>query len=161
MRRSNDMRDPPVRSGVPRSYWITRLRTTGPATRPAAGGPGYRAGVDTGRSPDGRPQEAMRLMAGTAGIVAVLAGTVGAARGEEQLIAVAVAFSALALYLYARWRDAVGTGSPALLAAGVVGCAAACVGLALTGYWWFAVCLVVPTVFGLLRWAGRGAARTR
>lgn len=99
-------------------------------------------------------------MAAAAGLVAVLAGSMGAARGDEQLLAVGVAFAALTLYLYARWRDAVGTGSPSLLAAGVVGCAAACAGLAATGYWWFAACLVVPTVFGLLRWSGRGRPGT-
>jgi hypothetical protein len=97
----------------------------------------------------------MRLMAAVAGVIAVLAGTVGASRGDGQLIAVGVAFAALTLYLYARWRDAVGRGSPALLGAAVVVCAAACTGLAVSGYWWFAVCLAVPTVFGVVRWAGR------
>jgi hypothetical protein len=98
----------------------------------------------------------MRLMAAVAGVVAVLAGAVGLSRGDGQLIAVAVAFAALTLYLYARWRDVVGTGSAALSAAAVVGCAAACIGLAVSGYWWFAVCLSVPTAFGLIRWSRRG-----
>jgi tRNA(Leu) C34 or U34 (ribose-2'-O)-methylase TrmL len=61
----------------------------------------------------------MRLMAAVAGVVAVLAGTVGASRGDEQLLAVGVAFAALTVYLFARWRDAVGRGNPALLAAAV------------------------------------------
>ena len=101
-------------------------------------------------------------MAAAAGLVAVLSGAVGASRDDPELVAVAVAFAALALYLYARWRDAVGTGSRVLLAAGILGCAAAAIWSAVTGYPLFAACLVVPTVFGLLRWAGRGqAARTR
>jgi hypothetical protein len=107
------------------------------------------------RSPDVRPQETMRLMAAAAGVIAVLAAAVGFARGDGQLIAVGVAFAALTLYLYARWRDVVGTGSPALLGAAVVGCAAACIGLAVSGFWWFAVCLAVPTVFGVIRWSRR------
>ena len=107
------------------------------------------------RSPDVRPKETMRLMAAAAGVVTVLAGAVGAARGDEQLLAVAAAFAALTLYLYARWRDVVGTGTPALSAAALVGCAAACIGLAVSGYWWFALCLAVPTAFGLMRWSGR------
>ncbi len=111
--------------------------------------------MSAGRSPDVRPQEAMRLMAATAGVIAVLAGTVGASRGDGQLLAVGVAFAALTVYLYARWRDAVGRGNPALLGAAVVVCAAACIGLAVTGYWWFALCLSVPTVFGVLRWTRR------
>ena len=115
--------------------------------------------VSNGRSPDVRPVETMRLMAAVAGVVAVLAGTVGASRGDEQLLAVGVAFAALTVYLYARWRDAVGRGNPALLAAAVVVCAAACIGLAATGYWWFALCLSVPTVFGLLRWSRRERTR--
>jgi len=109
-------------------------------------------------SADVRPQETMRLMAALAGIVAVLAGVVGASRGDEQLLAVGVAFGALTLYLYARWRDVVGTGTAALSGAALVVCAAACIGLAVTGYWWFAVCLTVPTIFGLLRWSRRRAA---
>jgi hypothetical protein len=112
--------------------------------------------MSTGRSPDVRPVEAMRLMAAAAAVVAVLAGAVGASRGDEQLLAVGVAFAALAFYLYARWRDVVGRASPALLAAAVVVCAAACIGLAVTGYWWFALCLSVPTVFALMRWFRRG-----
>ena len=107
------------------------------------------------RSADVRPADTMRLMAAAAGVVAVLAGTVGASRRDEQLLAVGVAFAALALYLYARWRDVVGRAGPALLGAAVVVCAAACIGLAVTGYWWFAVCLSVPTLFGLLRWSRR------
>lgn len=103
----------------------------------------------------------MRLMAAVAAVVAVLAAAVGFLRDDAQLRAVAVAFTALALYLYARWRDVAGTGSTALLVAGVVGCAAAAAGLAATGYWWFALCLGVPAVFGVLRLAaGRsGPAR--
>jgi hypothetical protein len=120
----------------------------------------YRFGMSAGRSSDARPQETMRLMAVAAGVVAVLAGVVGAARGDGQLLAVGVAFAALTLYLYARWRDVVGTGSPALLGAAVVACAAACIGLAVSGYWWFALCLTVPTVLGLTRWAGRRTPRT-
>ena len=101
-------------------------------------------------------------MAAVSGLIAVLGGTAEAARGDERLLAVGVAFAALTLYLYARWRDAVGTGSRVLLAAGILGCAAAAIWSAVTGYPLFAACLVVPTVFGLLRWAGRGqAARTR
>src|SRR3712207_3419861 len=109
--------------------------------------------MSTGRSPDVRPVEAMRLMAAAAGVIAVLAGVVGASRSDGQLLAVGVAFAALALYLYARWRDVLGRAGPALLGAAVVACAAACIGLAVTGYWWFAVCLTVPTLFGLLRWS--------
>ena len=116
--------------------------------------------MSAGRSPDARPREAMRLMAAAAGIVAVLSGAVGFSRDDPELVAVAVAFAALALYLYARWRDTVGTGSPALLAAGVLGCAAAAVWLAVTGYRLFAVCLVVPMVFGALRFSGRGRPGT-
>jgi hypothetical protein len=101
----------------------------------------------------------MRLMAAAAGVIAVLAGTVGAARGDDQLLAVGVAFAALTLYLYARWRDVVGRGGPALLGAAAVACAAACIGLAVAGYWWFAACLAVPTVFAVLRWTGRGSGR--
>jgi hypothetical protein len=97
----------------------------------------------------------MRLMAAAAGVIAVLAGAVGLARRDGELIAVGVAFAALTLYLYARWRDVVGTGTPALLGGAVVGCAAACTGLAVSGYWWFAVCLAVPTVLGLVRWSAR------
>jgi 4-amino-4-deoxy-L-arabinose transferase-like glycosyltransferase len=111
--------------------------------------------MSAGRSPDVRPVEAMRLMAAAAAVIAVLAGAVGVSRGEGQLIAVGVAFAALALYLYARWRDVVGRGDPALLGAAVVVCAAACIGLAVTGYWWFALCLSVPTVFAVLRWSRR------
>jgi hypothetical protein len=102
----------------------------------------------------------MRLMAAAAGLIAVLAGTVGASRGDEQLLAVGVAFGALTFYLYARWRDVVGRGSPALLGAAAVVCAAACIGLAVTGYWWFAVCLSVPTVFAVLRWSRRPRTRS-
>jgi hypothetical protein len=94
----------------------------------------------------------MRLMAAAAGVIAVLSGLVGVSKGDGQLVAVAVAFGALTVYLYARWRDVVGTGSAALLGAAVVCCAAASTGLAATGYWWFALCLAVPTVFGVLRW---------
>jgi hypothetical protein len=111
--------------------------------------------MSAGRSPDVRPVEAMRLMAAVAGVVAVIAGVVGLSRDDGQLIAVGVAFAALALYLYARWRDVVGRGNTALLGAAVVVCAAACIGLALTGYWWFALCLSVPTVFAVIRFAGR------
>jgi hypothetical protein len=111
--------------------------------------------MSAGRSPDVRPVETMRLMAAVAGVIAVLAGTAGAARGDGRLVAVGVAFAALTLYLYARWRDAVGRGPPALLGAAVVVCAAACIGLAVSGYWWFALCLSVPTVFGVLRWSRR------
>jgi hypothetical protein len=111
--------------------------------------------MSAGRSPDVRPVEAMRLMAAAAALVAVLAAAVGASRGDEQLLAVGVAFAALALYLYARWRDVVGRGSRALLGAAVVVCAAACIGLAVTGYWWFALCLSVPTVFAVMRWTRR------
>ncbi len=100
----------------------------------------------------------MRLMAAVAGVIAVLSGLVGVSQGDRQLIAVGVAFAALTLYLYARWRDVSGTGSDALLGAAVVGCAAACIGLAVTGFWWFAVCLSVPTLFGLIRWSNRGSA---
>ncbi len=109
--------------------------------------------MSAGRSPDVRPQETMRLMTAAACVVAVLAGVVGASRGDGELIAVAVAFGALALYLYARWRDVAGTGSAVLSGAALVGCAAACIGLAVSGYWWFALCLTVPTAFGLLRWS--------
>ena len=98
----------------------------------------------------------MRLMAAAAGVIAVLSGLVGVAQGDRQLIAVGVAFAALTLYLYARWRDVSGTGSAGLLGTAVVGCAAACIGLAATGFWWFAVCLAVPTLFGLLRFTDRG-----
>ena len=114
--------------------------------------------MSAGRSPDVRPVEAMRLMAAAAGVIAVLAATVGVSRGDEQLVAVGVAFAALTLYLYARWRDVVGRGSPALLGAAAVVCAAACVWLAVTGYWWFALCLSVPTVFAVLRWMRREGA---
>ena len=116
--------------------------------------------MSAGRSPDVRPVETMRLMAAAAGVIAVLAGAVGASRGDAQLLAVGVAFAALALYLYARWRDVVGRGSPALLGAAAVVCAAACTGLAVTGYWWFALCLSVPTVFAVLRFFGRGSRST-
>ena len=109
--------------------------------------------MSAGRSPDVRAVETMRLMTAVAGVVAVLAGTVGASREDEQLLAVGVTFAALTLYLYARWRDAVGRGNPALLAAAVVVCAAACIGLVVSGYRWFAFCLSVPTAFGLLRWS--------
>jgi peptidoglycan/LPS O-acetylase OafA/YrhL len=115
--------------------------------------------MSAGRSPDVRPVETMRLMAAAAGVIAVLAGTVGLSRGEARLIAVGVAFAALAFYLYARWRDVVGRGSAALLGAAAVACAAACIGLAVTGYWWFAVCLSVPTVFAVLRWSRRERPR--
>ena len=115
--------------------------------------------MSLGRSPDVRPVETMRLMAAVAAVVAVLASAVGASRGDEQLLAVGVAFAALTVYLYARWRDAVGRGNPALLALAVVVCAAACIGLAVTGYWWFALCLSVPTVFGVLRWSRRQRSR--
>jgi hypothetical protein len=111
--------------------------------------------MSAGRSPDVRPVETMRLMAAAAGVIAVLAGAVGASRGDAQLLAVGVAFAALALYLYTRWRDVVGRGNPALLGAAVLVCAAACIGLAATGFWWFAVCLAVPTVFAVIRWTGR------
>jgi hypothetical protein len=111
--------------------------------------------MSAGRSPDVRPVEAMRLMAAAAGVIAVLAGSVGVSRDDGQLMAVGVAFAALALYLYARWRDVVGRGSVALLGAAVVVCAAACIGLAVTGYWWFALCLSVPTVFALVRFSRR------
>ena len=111
--------------------------------------------MSAGRSPAARPQDTMRLMATVAGIVTLLAGGVGLSRGDEQMVAVAVAFAALTLYLYARWRDVVGPGSRPLLGAAVVGCAAAAIGLATTGYWWFTVCLAVPVAFGLLRWFGR------
>lgn len=97
----------------------------------------------------------MRLMAAAAAVIAVLSGLVGFSKDDGQLIAVAVAFAALTLYLYARWRDVTGTGSPGLLGAAVVGCAAAAIGLAATGYWWFAACLAVPTLFGVIRFAGR------
>jgi hypothetical protein len=97
----------------------------------------------------------MRLMAAAAGIIAVLSGIAGVVQGDRQLMAVGVAFTALTLYLYARWRDVTGTGSAVLLGAAVVGCAAACIGLAATGFWWFAVCLAVPTVFGVIRWSAR------
>jgi hypothetical protein len=107
------------------------------------------------RSPDVRPQETMRLMAAAAGVVTVLAGAVGFSRGDGQLIAVAVAFLALTLYLYSRWRDVVGSGSAVLSAVALVVCAAACIGLAVSGYWWFALCLSVPTAFGLIRWSRR------
>lgn len=105
----------------------------------------------SGRSPDARPREALRLMAAGAGVVAVLAGLPGVSRDDPELVAVGVSFAALALYLYARWRDVAGTGSPGLLAAGVLGCAAASAGLALTGHPFPAACLVVPVVLGLLR----------
>jgi peptidoglycan/LPS O-acetylase OafA/YrhL len=111
--------------------------------------------MSAGRSPDVRPVEAMRLMAAVAGVIAAIAGVVGLSRDDGQLTAVGVAFAALALYLYARWRDVVGRGNTALLGAAVVVCAAACIGLALTGYWWFALCLSVPTVFALIRFSGR------
>jgi ABC-type transport system involved in cytochrome c biogenesis permease subunit len=111
--------------------------------------------VSAGRSPDARPRDVMRLMAAAAGVVAVLAGVVGAARRDPQLVAVAVAFAALGIYLYARWRDVTGTGAPALVAAGVLACAAAGVWLAVTGYRLFAVCLAVPAAFGLLRLRSR------
>jgi hypothetical protein len=114
--------------------------------------------MSAGRTSDVRPVETMRLMAAVAGVIAVLAGTVGAAQGDERLGAVGVAFAALTLHLYARWRDAVGRGTPALLGAAVVVCAAACIGLAASGYWLFAICLSVPTVFGLLRWFRRERA---
>jgi hypothetical protein len=114
--------------------------------------------MSAGRSPDVRPQETMRLMAAAAGVVAVLAGAVGVARGDGRLVAVAVAFAALTLHLYARWRDVAGTGSPALSGAALLGCAAAGIGSAVSGYWWFALCLTVPTVFGLLRWSRRRPA---
>jgi hypothetical protein len=110
--------------------------------------------MSAGRSPDVRPVETMRLMAAAAGLIAVLAGVVGLSRGDGQLIAVGVAFAALTLCLYARWRDVVGRGNPALLGAAVVVCAAACIGLAATGFWWFALCLAVPTGFALVRWFG-------
>ncbi len=115
--------------------------------------------MSAGRSPDVRPVETMRLMAAVAGVIAVLAGTVGAAQQDGRLVAVGVAFAALTLYLYARWRDVVGRGSVALLGAAVVVCAAACAGLAVAGYWWFALCLSVPTVLGLLRWSSRERTR--
>ena len=102
----------------------------------------------------------MRVMAAVAGVIAVLAGTVGAAQGDGRLLAVGVAFAALTLYLYARWRDVVGRGTPALLGAAVLVCAAACTGLAVSGYWWFALCLSVPTAFGLIRFTGRGRTRS-
>src|SRR3954451_11321430 len=116
--------------------------------------------MSAGRSPDVRPVEAMRLMATAAGVIAVVAGAVGAFRGDGRLVAVGVAFGALTISLYARWRDVVGRGSAVLLGTAVVACAAACIGLAATGYWWFALCLSVPTVFALLRWFGRGSRST-
>ena len=116
--------------------------------------------MNVSRTPDARPREAMRFMAAAAGVVAVLSGAVGASRDDPELVAVAVAFAALALYLYARWRDTVGSGAPGLLAAGVLGCAVAAVWLAVTGYRLFAVCLVVPMVFGALRFAGQGRRGT-
>ena len=100
----------------------------------------------------------MRLMTAGAGVIAVLSGLVGIANGDRELVAVGVAFAALTLYLYARWRDVAGTGSTALLGAAVVGCAAAAIGLAVTGFWWFAVCLAVPTLFGVVRWTNRLSA---
>lgn len=116
--------------------------------------------MSAGRSPDVRPRQLMRLMAAAAGLVAVLAGVAGVLRGDPELRTVGVAFAALALYLYARWRDVTGTGSPALLAAGALGCAAAGVWLAVTGYPLFAACLAVPAAFGLLRWSGGSRARS-
>jgi hypothetical protein len=116
--------------------------------------------VSAGRSPDVRARQLMRLMAAAAALVAVLAGVVGFLRDEPQLRAVGVAFAALALYLSARWRDVTGAGSPALLAAGVLGCGAAALWLAVTGYPVFAACLAVPTAFGLLRWSGGSRARS-
>ena len=114
--------------------------------------------MSSGRSPDARPREALRLMAAGAAVIAVLAGLTGAFREDPELVAVAVSFAALTLYLYARWRDLAGTGSRALLAAGVLGCAAAAAGVALAGYPFFAVCLAVPAVLGALRLrGGRGA----
>ena len=100
----------------------------------------------------------MRLMAAVAGVIAVLSGIAGLVQDNPELIAVGVAFAALTLYLYARWRDVTGTGSAGLLGAAVVGCAAACIGLAATGFWWFALCLAVPTVFGVIRWSSRRSA---
>lgn len=123
--------------------------------------------MSAGRSPATRAQDTMRLMTAVAVVVAVLSAAVGFVRDDAQLRAVAVAFTALALYLYARWRDVAGTGSTALLAVAVVGCAAAAAGLAATGFWWFAVCLAVPAVFGVTRLAARrtqareGGARAR
>lgn len=90
-------------------------------------------------------------MALVAGAVAVLAGVAGALRDDPDLRAVGGAFAALALYLYARWRDATGTGPAGLLAAGVLGCLVTAAWLAATGYRFPAVCLLVPAVFGLLR----------
>lgn len=116
--------------------------------------------MTTGRNSATRPQDTMRLMAAAAGVVAVLAGLVGVSQGDRQLMAVGVAFAALAIYLYARWRDVSGTGSAGLLGTAVVCCAAACIGLAATGFWWFAVCLAVPTLFGVVRFSGRRAPRS-
>lgn len=97
-------------------------------------------------------EDTMRLMTAAAAVVAVLSGVAGAATGDGRLLAVAVAFAAMTLYLYARWQDVTGRAGAALLGAAVVVCAAACIGLAVSGYWWFAACLSVPTGFGVVRW---------
>ena len=97
----------------------------------------------------------MRLMTAAAAVVAVVFGALGASDGDGEMLAVAVAFAAMTLYLYARWRDVAGRGSRALLGTAVVVSGAACIGLAVSGFWWFAVCLSVPTVFGLIRFTGR------
>ena len=107
------------------------------------------------RSTQVRPEDTMRLMTAAAAVIAILSGVAGAATGDGKLLAVAVSFAALTLYLYARWQDVTGRASAALLGAAVLVCGAACIGLAVSGYWWFAACLSVPTVFGVLRWSRR------
>ncbi len=99
----------------------------------------------------------MRLMTAAAAVIAVLSGLAGVATQDGRLLAVAVSFGAMTLYLYARWQDVTRGAGAALLGAAVVVCGAACIGLAVSGYWWFALCLSVPTVFAVIRWtAARG-----
>jgi hypothetical protein len=127
---------------------------SGHRLRDAPARPGYRAPMPLGRARAARPQDTVRLMTVAAGVVTAASAAVGLARGDGELLAVAAAFAGLTLHLYARYRDVAGTGSPLLTLVALLVCATACVGLAMTGYWFFAACLLVPVVFGVLRLAG-------
>ena len=87
-------------------------------------------------------------------VVTLAAGAVGVVTRDGELLAVAAAFAALTLHLYARYREVAGAGSPLLSLVALLACAGACVGLAMAGYWFFAACLLVPTAFGVLRLVG-------